>query len=294
MTYIPFPDISPEIFSVALGSYTFALRWYALAYIAGLLLGWQLIVKMLRTPSLWAKGRPMEPELVESLLTWVILGVIIGGRVGYTIFYQPDHFLSEPLQFLKVWEGGMSFHGGLSGVAVAGILFCMKHQISMLPTADLMAAVAPIGLFFGRIANFINAELWGRQTDLPWGVAFPGIAAQSCVGIQTICARHPSQLYEAALEGLLLFCVLSFLIWRRGWLNYGGRIAGIFFIGYSIARFFVEFVRQPDAQFVSYGNPLGLALHSHGYGLTMGQLLTIPMIAIGCMLVILPRKMTAC
>ncbi len=151
----------------------------------------------------------------------------------------------------------------------------------MLPLADLMAAVAPIGLLLGRLANFVNAELWGRPTDLPWGVAFPGEAAQTCEGVLTICARHPSQLYEAALEGLLPLIVLSYLIWRRGWLKTPGKIAGLFFAGYGIARFLVEFVRQPDAQFVSEGNPLGLAIHAAGYGLTMGQILTIPMIATG-------------
>jgi phosphatidylglycerol---prolipoprotein diacylglyceryl transferase len=281
MSYIPFPDISPEIFSVSIGAFTFALRWYALAYIAGLLLGWQLMVRMLRSPRLWTKAPPMAPEAVENLLTWVILGVIIGGRLGYAAFYQPDHFLFNPLQLLKVWEGGMSFHGGFIGVAVAGIWFCKKHKIPMLPLADLMAAVAPIGLLLGRIANFINAELWGRPTDLPWGVAFPGEAAQTCEGVLTICARHPSQLYEAALEGLLLLVLLSYLVWRRDWLKFPGRIAGLFFIGYGLARFLVEFVRQPDAQFVSDGNPLGLAWQMAGYGLTMGQILTIPMIALG-------------
>lgn len=281
MSYIPFPDLSPEIFSVTIGDMTFALRWYALAYIAGLLLGWQLIVRMIKTPRLWAKAPPMAPEAVENLLTWVIVGVILGGRAGYAMFYQPDHFLADPLQVLRVWEGGMSFHGGFIGVTIAGMLFCKRHGIAMLPTADLMAAVAPIGLLLGRIANFINAELWGRPTDLPWGVAFPGEAAQTCEGFLTICARHPSQLYEAASEGLLLLVLLSYLIWRRDWLKWPGRIAGLFFMGYGLSRFIVEFVRQPDAQFVSEGNPLGLAYHIGGYGLTMGQALTLPMIVVG-------------
>jgi phosphatidylglycerol:prolipoprotein diacylglycerol transferase len=223
----------------------------------------------------------MTAEQVERLLTWVIFGVILGGRLGYVIFYQPDHFLQNPLQILRVWEGGMSFHGGFLGVVIAGIWFCKRENIAMLPLADLMAAVAPLGLLLGRLANFVNAELWGRPTDLPWGVAFPGEAAQTCAGVLTICARHPSQLYEATLEGLLLLCVLSYLIWRRDWLKMPGRIAGLFFAGYGVARFLVEFVRQPDAQFVSDGNPLGLALHAAGYGLTMGQILTLPMIAVG-------------
>ena len=281
MSYIPFPDISPEIFSVDLGPVTFALRWYALAYIVGLIAGWKLIVRMLATQRLWSGAPPMTAEQVERLLTWVVVGVILGGRVGYVLFYQPGFFLQNPAQILRVWEGGMSFHGGFLGVAVAGILFCRSAKIPMLPVADLMAAVAPIGLFLGRLANFVNAELWGRPTDMPWGVAFPGEAAQTCAGILTVCARHPSQLYEAALEGLLLFAVLSYGIWRAGWLRFGGRVAGVFFAGYGLSRFAVEFFRQPDAQFVSEGNPLGLAWQMGGYGLTMGQILTLPMIVAG-------------
>jgi phosphatidylglycerol:prolipoprotein diacylglycerol transferase len=282
MSFIAFPTwLSPDIFSIPLGGLTLTLRWYALAYIVGLLAGWKLIVWMINTPRLWSGPAQMTAEQVERLLTWVIFGVILGGRLGYVIFYQPDHFLQNPLQILRVWEGGMSFHGGFLGVAIAGIWFCKREKIPMLSLADLMAAVAPIGLLLGRLANFVNAELWGRPTNLPWGVAFPGEAAQTCAGVQTICARHPSQLYEAALEGLLLLLVLSYLIWRRGWLKTPGKIAGLFFAGYGTARLLVEFVRQPDAQFVSEGNPLGLAFHAAGYGLTMGQILTIPMIAAG-------------
>ena len=281
MTYLPFPDLSPEIFSVELGGFTFALRWYALAYIVGLIAGWKLIVRMVTTPRLWAGAPPMAAETVERLLTWIILAVIIGGRLGYVLFYQPGSFWQNPGQIIRVWEGGMSFHGGFLGVVVAGMIFARREKIPMLSLADLMAAVVPIGLFLGRVANFINAELWGRVTTMPWGVAFPGDAAQTCDGVLTVCARHPSQLYEAALEGLLLFAVMSFLIWRKDWLKSPGRIAGLFFAGYGVARFTVEFFRQPDAQFISAGNPLGLAVHWGGAGLTMGQLLTIPMIVVG-------------
>lgn len=281
MSYIPFPDISPEIFSVDIGAVTFALRWYALAYIVGLIAGWKLIVRLLVTPRLWSAPPPITPDQVERLLTWVIFGVILGGRLGYVLFYQPAFFLQNPAQILRVWEGGMSFHGGFLGVVATGALFCWREKIPMLTVADLMAAVAPIGLFLGRLANFVNAELWGRPTTMPWGVAFPGEAAQTCEGVLTICARHPSQLYEAALEGLLLFLVLGYGTWRAGWLRFPGRVAGVFFAGYGLARFAVEFFRQPDAQFISEGNPLGLALHISGYGLTMGQILTLPMIAAG-------------
>jgi phosphatidylglycerol:prolipoprotein diacylglycerol transferase len=175
----------------------------------------------------------------------------------------------------------MSFHGGFLGVVVAGILFCRLNRIPMLSAADLMAIVAPIGIGLGRLANFINAELWGRPTTLPWGVIFPGDAAQTCPGITGLCARHPSQLYEAVLEGAVLFAVLLWLTYRKGWLSSPGRIAGLFFAGYGAARFLVEFVRQPDAQFITEGNPLGLALQIGGYGLTMGQILSLPMIAAG-------------
>ena len=279
MSYIPFPAISPEIFAIEIGGLTFALRWYALAYIAGLLIGWRLVVAAISRPALWTGPAPMTAEQVERLLTWVIIGVILGGRVGFVLFYQPGYFLENPASILRVWEGGMSFHGGFLGVVVAGVVFCRREGIPMLKAADLMALAAPTGLFLGRIANFINAELWGRQTDLPWGVAFPGEAAQTCAGITDICARHPSQLYEAVMEGLLLGSALLYLAWRRGWLKTPGRITGLFLAGYGTARFLVEFVRQPDAQFVSFGNPLGLAFHIGGYGLTMGQALSLPMVS---------------
>jgi phosphatidylglycerol:prolipoprotein diacylglycerol transferase len=281
MSYIPFPEISPEIFSFDLGPVTIALRWYALAYIVGLIAGWKLIVRMIETPRLWPGPAPASAEQIERLLTWVIVGVILGGRFSYVLFYDLGSFLADPIRIVRVWEGGMSFHGGFLGVVVAGILFCRKEKIPMLPMADLMAAVVPIGLFLGRIANFINAELWGRPTSLPWGVAFPGEAAQSCGGLAGICARHPSQIYEALLEGALLFALFSYLIWRRDWFHQPGRIAGLFFAGYGLARFAVEFLRQPDAQFVSAENPLGLYVHLNGAGLTAGQLLSLPMIFVG-------------
>jgi phosphatidylglycerol:prolipoprotein diacylglycerol transferase len=279
--YIPFPDISPEIFSFTLFGTTLALRWYALAYIAGLLIGWRLIVAAVSSPRLWPGEPPMTRDQVERLLTWVIVGVIIGGRLGFVLFYQPGYYLANPQDIPKVWQGGMAFHGGFLGVVTAGWLFCRREGIPMLSAADLMALATPPGLLLGRLSNFINAELWGRPTTLPWGVAFPGEAAQDCPGIAGICARHPSQLYEAALEGLLLGAVLLWLVWRRGWLSRPGAVAGLFFAGYGAARFAVEFVRQPDAQFVTPDNPVGLALHWGGIGLTMGQLLSLPMIAVG-------------
>ncbi len=289
MSYIPFPPLSPEIFAVDVLGIHLALRWYALAYIAGLLIGWKLIARALRTARLWPAAPPMSAPQLESLFTWVIIGVILGGRIGYVLFYQLSDFAAEPSRIIRVWEGGMSFHGGFVGVVVAGLIFCRRNQISALTTGDLFAMVAPIGIGLGRIANFINAELWGRPTTLPWGVAFPGDAAQTCDGILTICARHPSQIYEALLEGLLLGLVLSWLIWRRGWLRFPGRAMGLFVAGYGAARFAVEFVRQPDIQFVTPGNPLGLAWHWGGFGLTQGQALSLPMIAIGLWFLIRAR-----
>ncbi len=278
---IPFPNISPDVFVIDAFGTTFALRWYALAYIAGILIGWRIAQKALTTQQLWSGPPAMAVEQLERLVTWLILGVIVGGRTGYVLFYQPEMIVTDPLSILKVWQGGMSFHGGFLGVILAGVLFCRAGRIPMLPAADLMALATPPALLLGRIANFINAELWGRPTGLPWGVIFPGEAAQACAGVAGPCARHPSQLYEALLEGLILGSVLLWLVWRRGWLRRPGAVAGLFFLGYGLARVLVEFLRQPDAQFVSPGNPLGLALHAGGWGLTMGQLLSLPMILVG-------------
>jgi phosphatidylglycerol:prolipoprotein diacylglycerol transferase len=290
--YIAFPDISPDLFSINIGGMTLALRWYALAYIAGLVIGWRLILRALTAP-VWAGQPPMQPEQVERLLTWIILGVILGGRLGFVLFYQPGYYLSNPAEILKVWQGGMSFHGGFLGVVVAAALFFRTEGIPLLPAADLLALATPPGLLLGRIANFINAELWGRTTDKPWGVAFPGDAAQFCPDVAGICARHPSQLYEAGLEGLLLGAVLIYLVFRAGWLRHPGAVTGMFLAGYGAARFFVEFFRQPDAQFVATGNPLGLAFQSGGYGLTMGQALSLPMVAAGLYLILRARRVPA-
>ena len=277
---IPFPPISPVIFEISLGGLTFALRWYALAYIAGLLIAWGLMRKVLSTPRLW-QDAPLTAEQLERLMTWVILGVILGGRLGYVLFYQPQFYFAHPGMILRVWEGGMSFHGGFLGVVVAAMLFCWREKIAMLRLGDLFGMAAPPGLFLGRLANFVNAELWGRPTDLPWGVIFPGEAAQTCGQLAGLCARHPSQLYEALLEGLVLGGLVLWGVWRRGWLRFPGRTMGVFVAGYGLSRFVIEFVRQPDQQFVTQGNPLGLAWQVGGWGLTQGQALSLPMIALG-------------
>jgi phosphatidylglycerol---prolipoprotein diacylglyceryl transferase len=278
---IPFPDISPFLISIDIGGTTYGIRWYALAYIVGILFGWWIMLRAIRNPALWAGGPPLTAEQVERFFTWAVIGIIIGGRLGYVIFYEPATYLAEPWRIPLVNEGGMAFHGGFAGVVVAGIWFCRRERIPMLSMGDLLALAVPVGLMLGRLANFVNAELWGRPTTLPWGVIFPGEAAQTCASVVGVCARHPSQLYQAALEGLLLAIVLTFLAFRRGWLKRPGALMGLFLLGYGVARFVVEFFRQPDAQFVGPGNPVGLAVQISGYGLTMGQILTLPMIAAG-------------
>ncbi|MEL6887709.1 MAG: prolipoprotein diacylglyceryl transferase [Pseudomonadota bacterium] len=282
---IPFPNISPEIFSVTLFGMEFALRWYALAYIMGIVIGWRMVVMAAKTPRLWPGNAPvMTPQQLEEMLTWIILGVILGGRLGYVAFYQPGYYLQNPAEILYIWQGGMSFHGGLLGVVLAAYLYT-RRGFDRFSVADAIVLGTPPGILLGRVANFINAELWGRPTELPWGVAFPGEAAQFCPDVVGICARHPSQLYEAALEGLILMIVLLWLVWRRAALKRPGLTCGVFFVFYGIGRFVIEFVRQPDAQFISPGNPLGLAWHMSGYGLTMGQILSLPMIVLGLWLI---------
>ncbi|MEL7125116.1 MAG: prolipoprotein diacylglyceryl transferase [Pseudomonadota bacterium] len=290
---IPFPNISPDIFSVSLFGMEFALRWYALAYIAGIVIGWRMVVMAAKTPRLWPGDTPvMTPRQLEDMLTWIILGVILGGRLGYVAFYQPGYYLQNPVEILYIWQGGMAFHGGLLGVVLAAYLYT-RQGFNRFSVADAIVLGTPPGILLGRIANFINAELWGRPTELPWGVAFPGEAAQFCPDVVGICARHPSQLYEAALEGLILMIVLLWLVWARGALKMPGLTCGVFFAFYGTGRFVIEFVRQPDAQFISPGNPLGLAWHVGGYGLTMGQILSLPMIALGAWLITRARRRAA-
>ena len=294
--FIQFPDISPDIFSIPLGFTTLTLRWYALAYIAGLVLAWRWVVVMVNRPALWpAEKPPINPKQVEDLLTWVILGVILGGRLGFVLFYQPEYYLAYPQDIIKVWQGGMSFHGGFLGVIVAGVLYCKRYGLPIASVGDCFAVTAPVGLFLGRIANFINAELWGRPTTVPWAVAFPGDLAQTCPeGWVGVCTRHPSQLYEAGLEGLLLGAVMFWLAHRRGWLKKPGQLTGLFFVGYGAARSFVELFRQADEQFVGTNNPFGHVIRfgsqANSWGLTMGQLLSLPMIAIGIALILWARR----
>lgn len=288
---LPFPPLSPELFSVQLGGFEFALRWYALAYIAGLLIGLWLMRRALSRADLWPGAQPpMTGPQAEALLTWVILGVVLGGRLGFVFFYQPEYYLSHPQDILKLWEGGMAFHGGLLGVVVAVAIFCRLHRLPAASVADAMALATPPGLLLGRMSNFINAELWGRPTDLPWGVIFPGAGAQTCPGFPMPCARHPSQLYEAALEGLVLGVILLVLAYRRGALKVPGRVAGVFFLGYGLSRMFVELFRQADPQFISAVNPWGYVVHLGEFGLTMGQILSLPMVVVGLLILLASER----
>ena len=289
---IPFPVISPDIFTITLFGRDFALRWYAMAYLVGLIGGWRIIVALMRRPGLWGGTAPMAPERVEELLTWIVAGVVLGGRLGFVLFYEPAYYLANPGQIPILWQGGMSFHGGFLGVVVAAWLFARRNGIAPLRLADALAVATPLGLFLGRIANFINAELWGRPTTLPWGVIFPGEAAQTCPGVVGPCARHPSQLYEAGMEGILLGLALLWLV-RRGGLRRPGMAMGLFLAGYGLARFVVEFFRQADAQFVAAGNPWGHVVGGPVWGLTMGQLLSLPMILVGLAFVLRARRRVA-
>ena len=291
---VPFPNISPEIFTITLFGFSFSLRWYAMGYIVGILIGWWIAARAIKRADLWRGATPpLTRDQIEDLLTWVIIGVIAGGRLGYVLFYGDGQFLSDPLSILRIWDGGMSFHGGFIGVCVTVIACARRYGAALGDVANILALTATPAIFLVRIANFINAELWGRPTDLPWGVVFPGQAAQTCAEQAAgLCARHPSQLYEALLEGLILGAVILFLAFRRGWLQRQWSLVAVFLIGYGAARFVIEFVRQPDQQFTSPTNPIGWAYDFGTWGLTQGQALSIPMVLAGIALVFLTRKRT--
>jgi phosphatidylglycerol---prolipoprotein diacylglyceryl transferase len=262
---IPFPAIDPVLISIG----PFAVRWYALAYIVGILLGWLYARIILRSEKLWGGPAPITVRDFDDFVLWVTLGIILGGRIGYVLFYNPGYFAAHPLESLQLWKGGMSFHGGFVGCVLAVVLFARRRGLSILSLGDITCAAGTIGIFLGRIANFINGELWGRPSDLPWAMIFPTGGPQP---------RHPSQLYEASLEGLALFVVLGLLI-RAGALRRPGFILGAFAFGYGLARSICELFREPDVQI--------------GYlwgGLTMGMLLSLPLILTGIALMTMPRR----
>jgi phosphatidylglycerol:prolipoprotein diacylglycerol transferase len=261
MFAIAYPAIDPVLIQIG----PFAIRWYALAYLAGLLLGWRYARWLARH-----SPRLVAPEAIDDFLVWATLGVVLGGRLGYVLFYKPSQYFEHPLEALQLWHGGMSFHGGLLGVVIAGVIFCWRWHIPTLAFADLIFCAAPIGLFLGRIANFINGELVGRPAEVPWAMVFPGYGAQP---------RHPSQLYEAGLEGLALLVIL-FVLWRRPAVRERpGALTGAFLVGYGVFRSVGELFRQPDAH-------LGFIFE----GLTMGQLLSAPMVLIGLLFVVLAAR----
>ena len=248
-------SFSPIMFAIG----PFVIRWYAIAYILGFVLGWKYCVELIKN----SKKRPDAKDL-DDLITWLVLGVILGGRLGYTLFYNASFYLTNPIEILKVWEGGMSFHGGVIGVIVATYIFTKKNNIKFLRVTDLICVAAPIGLFFGRVANFINNELWGKQTNGNWGVIFRD---------GEYLPRHPSQLYEAFLEGCILFIILALIYRKKS--SSPGFASGMFLILYGIFRIIVELFREPDVQ-------IGYLLEF----ITMGQVLSIPMIAVGIFLII--------
>lgn len=259
--HIHFTDLGLDKVALDLGF--FQVKWYSLAYIAGILVGWWYLIRLLKQP-----GAPMGRAHADDLVFYATLGIIVGGRLGYVIFYGLDRFIARPLDIFKLWDGGMSFHGGVIGTTLAIILMCRRHGLNWLRVHDYVACCAPFGLFFGRLANFVNGELWGKPADLPWAIVFPGAGP---------LARHPSQLYEAALEGLLLFAILAYAFWRTKARYAPGKLTGIFLLGYGCFRFFVEYFREPDAQFA--GTMFENVIH-------MGQVLCLPMILGGIYLIV--------
>jgi phosphatidylglycerol:prolipoprotein diacylglycerol transferase len=263
---IPFPALDPVAFEIG----PFAVKWYGLAYMAGLLLGWLYIRRLLHEPALWPQGRvPFSPAKVDDLLLYMTLGVLLGGRLGFVLLYEPSYYWAHPQDIAAVWRGGMAFHGALVGSILAIWLFSYRNGINPLSTGDLCAAAVPIGLFFGRLANFINGELYGRPSDVPWAMVFP----EATLAHPPATPRHPSQLYEALLEGLVLFLVLRFLTHRRGALKSPGLVGGAFLAGYGIARSICELFREPHV-----GHALNVG------PLTAGQLYSLVMIVVGAWL----------
>ncbi len=289
---LPFPNIDPEIFSFELFGFNFALRWYAVAYIVGIIIGWRILVRMMRRDDIWGGRPPLTPEIAEDILTWQIIGIVLGGRLGYVLFYNWDYYSQHLGEILQIWTGGMSFHGGFLGVIIATYLFTRRYKAPFLSVGDAMAVVTPAGIFLGRIANFIKPELWGRPTTVPWAVDFPDPVAQTCPPdwLLPFCTRHPSQLYEAALEGIVLGILMLFLAYRTKLLHYPGRAMGVFFMFYGASRVFVEFFREADRMFITPDNPLGHVVRWGEFGITQGQLLSLPMILVGAILFIMARK----
>jgi phosphatidylglycerol:prolipoprotein diacylglycerol transferase len=276
-----FPEFDPVL--IHLGP--LPIRWYALAYVAGIVLGWWYAGVLIKKNSLWSPRRPPIGSVqLDDLILWITLGIILGGRLGYALFYKPAMYLQlftgdswgERLELFQLWTGGMSFHGGFLGCTLAVILYSRRQKLNTLSIGDMALSTAPIGLFFGRIANFINGELWGRETTVPWAVRFCNARIEQMYGVCPAgdVPRHPSQLYEAGLEGLLLFGILALAVWKFRLLSKPGYITGLFLVGYGVIRASLENVRQPDVGFDHLP-----------FGLTMGMILSIPMVLVGAWLI---------
>ena len=268
---IAFPDLGLSPIALDLGF--FQLRWYSLAYLAGIFIGYWYLLKLLKQP-----GAPMARRHSDDLVFYAALGIILGGRLGYVLFYNLPYYLDRPLEILKLWDGGMSFHGGVIGTSLGILYLSWKEKLQWLRVHDYVACCVPFGLFFGRIANFVNQELWGAPTDVPWAVRF---VESTPYGAALGPARHPSQLYEAGLEGLVLFAILWIMFWRTKARYEPGKLVGAFIFFYGIFRFGIEFIREPDAQLVEFANATGLH---------MGQWLTVPMILGGLYLMVTAKK----
>ena len=269
---LDFPHFDPV--ALKLGNYVW-IRWYGLSYVAGLLLGWWYVRRLVATPALWGTRKPMTLDQVDSMLLWVLGGVVIGGRLGSILLYDLGTYVKDPVEIFRTLNGGMSFHGGLIGVVIALVMFARRQGLPLLLAGDPVAIVVPVGLFFGRIANFINGELWGRVSDAPWAMVFPGQGAG-------LLPRHPSQLYEAGLEGLALGAILWWLATRRGALQREGLATGVFLLGYGVFRAFCELFREGDSTwFFTSG------------AVTSGMLYCAPMVAVGGWLIFRARAETA-
>ncbi|KIQ03201.1 diacylglyceryl transferase [Agrobacterium tumefaciens] len=268
---MPFPNIDPVAFNLG----PLPIHWYGIAYVFGIMLGWYYARTLSLADRLWPHEKsPITPVHLDDFIVWAAAGIVLGGRIGYILFYDMGAVVANPIRALQIWNGGMSFHGGLIGTTIAMVLFARRNGIRVWSMFDIIAAVAPIGLFFGRLANFVNGELWGRLSDAPWAVVFPTGGP---------FARHPSQLYEAALEGIVLLIILAILIYGFKALKRPGTVTGVFVCGYALSRIFVEFFREPDAQ-IGY-----LA----GDWLTMGMVLSTPMFLLGVWAVLRARRASA-
>jgi phosphatidylglycerol:prolipoprotein diacylglycerol transferase len=269
--FVAFPDLGLSPIALHIGP--FDLRWYSLAYLAGIFIGYWYLLKLLKTP-----GAPMDRRHADDLVFYAALGIILGGRIGYVLFYNLGEYLRHPLEILKLWDGGMSFHGGMVGTSLGIIYFARREKLSWLRIHDYVACCVPFGLFFGRLANFVNQELWGAPTSVPWAVRFVELTPYGPI---LGPPRHPSQLYEAFFEGIVLFCILAWMFWKTQSRYEPGKLVGAFLFFYGLFRFGVEFIREPDSQLIAFTRMTGLH---------MGQWLSLPMILLGLWLMLTAKK----